>query len=109
MFWKLCLTPYSTKRAVSSPCVTYARQTGSEGGRKVRKRQCQQVGVGLVPPQTTQHINFPCAAVEAYAMQQDFIKITLAVAFRICLCFTFMRRQLQQTAFKFFTTLNGNL
>lgn len=53
-----------TKTSVSFECVVYAKQTVSDGGWKVRKRQRQQVGVGLAPPQTTQHNNVPCAVGE---------------------------------------------
>lgn len=57
MFWKMCLTLYFSKGAVSFLCVTYATQTASDGAWKVRKGQCQQVRVGLAPPQTGTHCN----------------------------------------------------
>lgn len=55
MFWKMCLNADSTKSAVSSPRVTYARQTTSDGGWKVRRRQWQQAAACLAPCETTAH------------------------------------------------------
>lgn len=46
--------------------ITCAKQTVSDGGWKVRKRQRQRARVGLAPPQTRQHSNVPCAVGEAY-------------------------------------------
>lgn len=54
---------------------------------KPESDNANELVAALVPPKTTQHINFPCAVVEAYLV---FVKVPLATALMICLCYTFM-------------------